>query len=522
MGWDLSEVMIDSMRQSRLRLSLVTMAIGLLVLTSRGYENKVASFHFVDEEDNFVLGYYLLKGETLYSDLFSHHQPLAYILSAGIQGLTQPNSIFLLVKRHREMIMLWAAIWMIWLVIRFGWSGLIGVGVYELTKYNLLGSLFLAESISVYMLIYLAGLVIEDRKKDLRILEAVGLGSVVASCLLLLSPAWPLIIVSYGLIVWRQQQRRKFLSFSLMGGLPVLGLASFFMSIPDYFHNAFYINFRYYIPITSDESFLVLAVKSLFSPISVFFPNQTINLTLLCLRFVSAGFLVSLVVLWWSHQRKLVIMMLTLLTLANIRYVVPGSEIYSGFHILPWFGLLLFFWAEALVRSLANFKPIFKIGLITVLVVTLGVAFENGSKSIFIDKNVADELYVNYSRQFDIGEAVRIMKTPGERLLVAPDEWLVYWQADIPHASKMVNYYAWMALVPELQSQIDLLFEIGPPDYLYTNMVGTGLEKYYPRYDVLQKDGHKTSLFVRKGKWETLSVQQRNSLSYLNFSRIER
>src|SRR3989344_1765887 len=95
------------------RINLILITIGLLIFLGYFYENKVFYIHFVDEEDNLVLGKYLTRGEKLYSDLFSHHQPLAYIISAGIQKTTDPNSIALLIKRHREFLIVWSAIWLL-------------------------------------------------------------------------------------------------------------------------------------------------------------------------------------------------------------------------------------------------------------------------------------------------------------------------------------------------------------------------------------------------------------------------
>lgn len=64
------------------------------------YQNKAFSIRFVDEEQNFVLGNFVAKKEKLYSDLFANHQPVTFILSGTINSLTDPNSIYLLVKRH--------------------------------------------------------------------------------------------------------------------------------------------------------------------------------------------------------------------------------------------------------------------------------------------------------------------------------------------------------------------------------------------------------------------------------------
>ena len=159
-----------------------------------------------------------------------------------------------------------------------------------------------------------------------------------------------------------------------------------------------------------------------------------------------------------KKQWKLVILMFLALGLINIRYVMPGQQTYSGFHLLPWFASLILMaaittfivWKSYQVRRWQLSGTILLIG-------ALSVTVKEAQGSLFATYDINKDFYINYSRQTDFGQAVKIMKTPGEKLMVVPDEWLIYWQADIDHASVMVNYYAWMSKVPQIR---DPLYQI--------------------------------------------------------------
>ena len=177
-----------------------------LVVLFGFYRNHALSFHFVDEEDNIVLGNYLLQKEKLYKDLFSHHQPLAYIFSAGVQKISTPPNLFMLIERHREAVLFWAITWTILLVARFGWPLFLFTLVFEPIKIFLLGHLFLSESLVVYPLVYILSFIF--LKPPLLRLEFVLLGLSFSLIFFLLSPLWPAAI-ALGLIFFKSTNFKK-------------------------------------------------------------------------------------------------------------------------------------------------------------------------------------------------------------------------------------------------------------------------------------------------------------------------
>lgn len=500
------------------RLKIITFILLALLLTLSAvfYENKALSIHFVDEEDNFVIGKYLLKGEKLYGDLFSHHQPLGYILSAGVQQITDPNSIYLLVKRHREALIIWSAIWVTIITLRFGLRGII-VGIfYEFTKIIILGNLFLSESIVVYPLVYLFLLSLGAKNKISKI-EVFLVGATISFCFLILAPIWPLLLLISLLLIYKT--KKNFILLFLGGLIPLIVCLNF-ISLPDYFHDAFYINLNYYVPNTSTAHFSPISIiQSFFTPLLAFndiFSNSTyiwiIRLFLIIL-IINMSFLAF-------KKEKITLLIFLVLGLANIRYINPGETFYRGFHILPWHGLLIATASTLIFFSWEKIKSKFlNIANGILLISTFIVCFFFAGEYLFKKSDVANDLYVNYSRQFSIGEAVRIMKTSEEdTLFVAPDEWLVYWQADTSHASKMLNYYKWMTQVPELRNLVIDKFEEKPPVFFYYHEKGLGLEQYLSFYQEVKKDGQNTGLYVLPERLNNLKDSQIADLKFYGFT----
>ena len=131
--------------------SLMIIFLVSLLLT----EKFSQSWHFVDEDDHLVSGYYMNKGVSLYKGLSSIHQPVVYIVSSLAQKIAKPQTIYHLLKTGREAVFIYALIWSIFLAIRYRWPFIFFSVFFELTKYFILGNLLLAESLVVYPLIFI-------------------------------------------------------------------------------------------------------------------------------------------------------------------------------------------------------------------------------------------------------------------------------------------------------------------------------------------------------------------------------
>lgn len=499
------------------KIKLLILVSILFGVTGFFYREKAFAIHFVDEDDNLVLAKYLLNGEKLYKDVFSHHQPLSYIFSAGVEKITQPNSLHSLITRHREAIIIWSFVWALLLISRFGLLMFFTVVTYELTKIYLLGNLFLSEAIVVYPLLYILAVAFIQRINRIK-LDYFLVGICLALSLFLLSPIWPMLLI-LGLIISKKFDYKN-IGLIILGFLIIVTVIIPFISIKDYVHNAFFINFNYYIPIVSKNSWTENPIKSIFTPIlSLVMPIQGSKI-LIVIQTFSLVFLINLIIILRKHLFKTFII-IVVLGLANIRYIEPGQQYYSGFHMLPWFISLLFFCFYLTFINLRENKDIrIRNILISFITISTMFCFIRGGEYIFTKTDKASDYYINYSQQFDMGIAVNIMKNLNDDLFVVPDQWLIYWQADISHSTKMLNYYAWMSSVSELKDIVENNFQTSPPTFFYCDCVGSyfGLERYWNLYKPLKKDGRLTKLLVLKSKFNELSIQQRNQLKYYNFA----
>jgi hypothetical protein len=153
------------------------------------------------------------------------------------------------------------------------------------------------------------------------------------------------------------------------------------------------------------------------------------------------------------------------------------------------------------------------------------VSFNEARTVIFKKIDMDRDFYINYSQQFNTAEAVKIMSTknekifPNETLFVAPDEWLIYWQAGLKPPSRINSYYVWMDKVPELKLQLDEMFTKDIPTYFYCNCgEDFYVNKYISKYQELKKDGKATMLYVLPQKLKVLTQEQISQLQFYGFS----
>lgn len=505
----------------KLTYLLIFFSIIFFIFMGFLYQKQALSFHFVDEEDNIILGNYLLKGEKLYSDLFSQHQPLAYIGSAQIIKITEPNSLFLLIKRHREAIIGWSILWAIILIFRFRIIMVLTLLIYEPMKIFLLGNLFLSESLVIYPLTYLLGWIFLADKKTYK-WEPFFLGVCLVLSFLLLLPLWPALVLLTILILRRLGGLEKLGRLGLLGGLfiPII-LTLNFISVPDYFFNAFSINFKYYIPMTSNTPLVETLFNAFLAPIISLTIGTGRSATLQVIQILSIVILVNSFILWKTKMYYLIILIFLILGLINLRYVIPGQQAYSGFHILPWFIALILLSIITIKFVWKKYHKLWWKIFIFILIVLMFITIFKEISILYTKRDLNKDFYINYSKQADIGSAIKIMKDSNESLFVAPDEWLIYYQADISHFSKMVNYYAWMSNVPEIKKPLHQKFEENLPTYFYCERCQFGyfgLEQFFDKYQYIKKDGKYTSLMVLKKKLNNLTESQINELKYYNFT----
>jgi hypothetical protein len=501
------------------RIYLLIFVLVFLIITGFAYQNKALSLHFVDEENNFFLGKQLLVGDKLYSEQFSNHQPLAPIVSSAIQGVTEPNSIFLLVKRHREFVILYSAVWSAFLVLRFGWPLLLFVIIYELNKIFLLGNLFLAEALIIYPFVYIMSFVL-FKAGGPQWPELVLLGASFALIFFLLAPLWPLIFLLFLALLFQSKKRFTTLKFVSIGALPILIISFLFSSIPDYFYQSIFINLKYF-PIATFALTPISLLKSFFAPLLSFFVSgEQGRHTLTITQALSLFLLINIFLLLRKRKFYLVISLIFILFLSNLRYIEPGQEFYRGFHLLPWFSVLILLVVITNVYVFQNYyQNIIRFSLAIFFIVILGLSFNNARMNLFKKSDMTHDLYVNYSRQFSIGEAIKITSSGDrqnnqETLFVMPDEWLIYWQSGLKPPTKLNVWFGWMNNVPDLNREFNSMWSHNKPTYFYCdcdsiNVVG---------YKEIIKHGKPSRLYVLVPKLQTLTREQISQLNFYGFT----
>lgn len=498
-----------------LKYAIFPFLILFFMYLSIGYEKRVFSINFVDEEDNMAIGKYILNGEKLFTDIYTNHQPIPYIMSAAIQEVAQPNSIPALVKRHREFILLWSFVWAVILIIRFGPKILIFIVPYELSKYYFLGHLYLAEPLVVYPCIYLAALLFQPESR-LSSKEYVFVGLISSFIALSLLPMIPFTIFAILLLLWLSRPSIKQVLFFLSGIIIICAITGYFSSVQYYFRDTIYANLKYYIP-TGGESIGVAGLSSFVDPLRyVFFPDyssEPVNIIKIC----SFILIINIIALSLIKKKKYYLVFLVLLGVINLR----SFEVMSNsFHLLPWYGILIFssiFTSIELIKLTKknNLKLVYFVFIITIISTTL--YYTNG----FYLKNVntAGDEYINFSVPFDYGEAVRIMKNPGDKMFAVYNGSLIYWASGIDHAVPAVFYYPWMQDVPYIRKSVDEMFANNPPEFfIYQYKVEPNIEKNIIKYVKIKKDNQATYLYVLKEKYESLSKKQYEGLNYYRYT----
>ena len=230
------------------RKLLIWLGLVLVLLASFRLANQRAlSFHFVDEEDHIVTADFMNQGFKLYKDLSVNHQPLVYLSSQVVQTITQPKSIYLLIKTHRLAMFVYGALWSVFLVWRFGLVGLIFSLFMEGLKYYGFGNLWLMESMAIYPSVYIFGNLIEGwiNKVWPKKWESILMGVSSFVVLFNLVPLWPWLA-----IVWLVYliKNRKMFGWQLLGLVLPTVVLFLFVSPIDWFRETIEYNVVYAMP----------------------------------------------------------------------------------------------------------------------------------------------------------------------------------------------------------------------------------------------------------------------------------
>lgn len=494
-------------------ISIIFLTIFYIVLY-KIYMPRVNAFGCFDDCNNFMGGYFLLHGKRLYSEIFFNHNPLMAYISFLVQFLSHPQNLYELILRHRQFLLLFGFIFDLVLIIRFRASAFLFVLFYELTKFYLFGDRFLAEGFIVYPLVYLVGLAwFKFQKKPISAFDHIVSGISAWFIIFMREPYVPVAIILFLYILWdRKEKFRSFLSLTIFVALSVLTII--FHNVYEFFFNVVTTNagitFAYE---TNSTGILGLGFWKLFVyPISLLFGGEWGYFRYIILS-LSILFISSSIIIFARKQWKLVLFSWVILGAINIRYVEPGKEFYSAFHLLPWYAVFLFLSFMMLYHI---YKINKNISLVLIFFYAGILIFHIFSPLSFLHSKSDSyrEFITNYGIPLQVGTVVNKLSRQTDTLFIDGFDDIIYWQS-----KRLSPYkYSWYtSLMPYFKKYTDARSEMflkTPPDFYY----GSCIEEKDPKrllpvfvrdyYTRLYSDNKPSCLWVNKTKLASITDAQ--------------
>lgn len=480
-----------------------------LLFISLIYFRQATTFSFVDEYTNIVAGYFLNNGKYLYTDIVFHHQLLMPYISSLFQQITHPDSLYKVILYHRIFVILFAIVMDLLLIYRFRYIGIGFILFFEPLKYYLFGNLFLAESLIVYPLIYLLGLVWENTKmKTITPFELLLSTFFTWFVIFMREPFIPLALVMYFFLLWKTHTvRLKFFSLLLLTILSLTALLT--VNLKDYFYQLVTLNTTIVVGLEANPPNFFI---SFFYPLFILFENHW-NFYRGILVGLDIIFLFTLGFLFYKKKNLIrITMLLVLLYLANIRWVSSTTNFYLGYHATVWFGMFCFVTFLLIKETYLQNKKIAYSLLLGSVIIFMGMLFYPAS---YLWERIDREqtFTINYGKFSSNGKVISILSSPTDTLFAEYWDTLLYWQAGVNPSYKYSMYLPIAHSVPIFRNERTRMFKNNPPTFYYTDCVNNKVFDLLPKeteelYEPLYFSDKPTCLFITKKKVQTLSEDQ--------------
>jgi len=479
------------------------------------YYDRVVGFSFGDEYNSFIMGYFMVKGRALYSQIFTNHQILIAYFSYTIQKILHPSTLYKLVLYHRVFVIVVSVITDYLLILRFRLKAFGFVVFYELTKYYLFGNLFLAESLIVYPIVYvffLCWFVIKNKKIFSG--DIILAGIFTWFIIFLREPYIPVALFLYGFLIWKHLRSKvMYISLSIFFILAVLTMLS--VSLRDYWYEVVVFNYFATIPYQNSTWFQIFLY-----PLAIFIGGKW-NFFRYVLILLDINFLFLASILLYKKQFKKIFFFFFTLLLAGLRPVTPGFIFYEAFHMLVWYGLFItsiFLLLEEIKTKNVTFS--FYISLAFV-VITFFYSI-SGQSFIWEKVNKQASFTENYAIHYIDGEAIRILANSQDTLFADTLDYLLFWQAGIESAYRYGVYTFVMRGIPVFEKARTDMFIHTPPDFYYTYSPGSVCSGVMPVSSInsyvrlYSKDTH-VCMYIQKKKISEIKQKQWNKVRKLGF-----
>ncbi len=483
----------------------------------------LSAFGCFDDCFNIVGGYFILKGKTLYSQIFFNHQMLMAYISFGVQLIRPAQNIYELILTHRQFLLIFSFIASTVLVLRFKLTALGFILMYEFSKFYLFGNRFLAESLIVYPLVYLLGVVWEKlHKQKISFYDYI----VAALCswfiIFMREPFIPLSFFLYFVILKGKIIRAKKISVAFFSFLSLLILTK--TPLSDYYFNLVTVNQQTILASEPIKSPFLKIFEIFFYPLAVFFGGEwnifRYLLIILSVTFISLIVYLSIV----KQQKKVSFFIFIILGLANIRTVPPGNIFYAAFHLLPWYALFIFS-IFLLIRELYSSNKQFAKIVIFFLCIFFGGTLLSPPSYLYEKAYPHEQFITEYGQQLQVGEGIRALSNPEDTLFVDGFDDLIYWQAAMVSQYKYTWYTSVMPLIPTYSNARLLMFKENPPDFYYGScpkettpfrLLPSFVNKQYIR---LKEHNKLSCLFIHNKKVNTITDAQWNKAGEFGYEK---
>ncbi|MFH0864214.1 MAG: hypothetical protein V1858_03945 [Candidatus Gottesmanbacteria bacterium] len=483
----------------------------------KSFQSHIFNIHFVDEDENIVAGYYMARGEKLYSDIFSHKQPLPAITSMALQKTVDPPNLFMLMKRHREIVFFYSIIWSLIFIWVFGIPGFIYSISIEIIKPFLLGNLFLGESLAIFPAVYIMGFFwkLLRREKYIHRLEKTIFIASLGLLLFLLFTLIPYLILSTIVILIFSKSRRKYI-LSIISFILLLFICTIpFVNYLKYFANTVLALQTLYLKDTAGAGLWTIITNSFFRPIIALTSVDNSDFARL-IKIISATYIISFIYLFLVKKqvRKFLIISLILLGISSTRLIVPTTALYDGFHGLPWLALILFL-SILYLWEIWQTKLIMKF-LVIILMGYIGLSGRFMVTDYYQKVDRERDFYINFSPYRDFGEIIKQRAKPTDTLIVLPINQLIYWQSGLRHATRFLYGYEWLFVNPSIRQEIKNSINKESPVFIYYDRAIMGkdawsiFDKYVDSYTRYKQGDTQTPLFIRKDRFNNIISDTKN------------
>lgn len=428
--------------------------------------NHLYSYHFVDE-DEFILGGKLInEQEKPYADFYIQHQPFPYYLSAILQHSLQEPDVRTAIKIHRMFIWGWNALWGIVLFMIHPLVAVLFVGLWEIVKFDLFGSLFLADSLVAYPVIVCIALIITQARHHTLTHREAWVGLIALTIIVttwqigwFFALWWLVLILS---TLGRDTKRLKFIFYTSLGISTFLVCILLAISFPlrHWFSTMIIGNADDCMYMFDSCSLGVRIVSGLFYPFSTaghLFTAFHIE------PFIAFIFLLSiLVLLSQKPYRKTGLALFICIMLLALRPLDVTATMYEGFHKLPLLGSMVY--TTLCLPILFGYKRLS--GLFFIMFVSIALY----TKPYFLQTVSPEHEYtIQFSRFEKYASMINHNAQPGDTLFVMPDEMFVYYLSKPQHASRFIFYLEWMVDKKVYKEEIRNLFNTTPPTWVYAD-----------------------------------------------------